>query len=209
MLTVLNSISHFNRYLPHEVSTRFHAVKLYLSGVGIRFVWRRYHISKASLMRWNKRFDGTRESLQDYSHRPHSPHPNSHTEQELKWIHDLHRRNPRISLLEMFGKLKSQKGYSRHPLSLYRVFRQLGYSSKAPSTKKAYVLKPYVYRCPAIAAELIKSPCSRWIGFLQSKNESNWCRLLEFSLGYYRFLGLTSLTNLHLIFMNYVFSINI
>ena len=143
MLTVLTSIPHSNRYLLHEVSTRFYAVKLYRSGVGVKFVCRRYHISKASLMRWNKRFDETRESLLDHSHRPHSPHPNSHTEQELKWIHDLHRRNPRISLLEMFGKLKSQKGYFRHPLSLYRVFRQLGYSSKAPSTKKAYVPKPY------------------------------------------------------------------
>ena len=143
MLTVLTSIPHSNRYLPHEVSTRFYAVKLYRSGVGVKFVCRRYHISKASLMRWNKRFDETRESLLDHSHRPHSPHPNLHTKQELKWIHDLHRRNPRISLLEMFGKLKSQKGYSRHPLSLYRVFRQLGYSSKAPSTKKAYVPKPY------------------------------------------------------------------
>ncbi|MCH3959620.1 MAG: DDE-type integrase/transposase/recombinase [Selenomonas sp.] len=139
----MTSIPHSNRYLPHEVSTRFYAVKLYRSGVGVKFVCRRYHISKASLMRWNKRFDETRESLLDHSHRPHSPHPNSHTEQELKWIHDLHRRNPHISLLEMFGKLKSQKGYSRHPLSLYRVFRQLRYSSKASSTKKAYVPKPY------------------------------------------------------------------
>lgn len=143
MLTVLNSISHSNRYLPHEISTRFHAVKLYQSGVGVSFVCRRYHISKASLMRWNKSFDGTRESLADRSHRPLSKHPNSHTELELKWIRDLHRRNPHISLLEMFGKLKSHKGYSRHPLSLYRVFRQLGYTSKTPSTPKAYVPKPY------------------------------------------------------------------
>jgi hypothetical protein len=43
----------------------------------------------------------------------------------------------------MLGKLKSQKGYSRHSLSLYRVFRQFCYSSKPPSTKKAYVPKPY------------------------------------------------------------------
>ena len=81
----------------------------------------RYHISKASLMRWNKRFNGSRESLADKSHRPHTPHPNAHSETELKWIRDLHRRNPHISLLEMYGKLKTNKGYKRHPLSLYRV----------------------------------------------------------------------------------------
>lgn len=73
----MNSISHSNRYLPHENLTRFHAVKLYRTGVGVSFVCRRYHISKASLMRWNKRFDGSRESLADKSHRPHTPHPNA------------------------------------------------------------------------------------------------------------------------------------
>lgn len=94
-------------------------------------------------MRWNKRFDGSRESLVDKSQRPHTPHPNAHSETELKWIRDLHRRPPHISLLEMYGKLKTSKGYKRHPLSLYRVFVRLGFSSKAPSTKKAYVPKPY------------------------------------------------------------------
>ena len=132
----MNSITHSKRYLPHTIETRFYAVKLYRSGCSVRFVCRRYHISKASLMRWNKKFDGTRQSLADASHRPLSPHPNAHTPTELKWISNLHRRNPHISICEMYGKLRSQKGYSRHPGSLYRIYRTLGFSSKAPSTKK-------------------------------------------------------------------------
>lgn len=132
----MNSITHSQRYLPHTIETRFYAVKLYRSGCSVRFVCRRYHISKASLMRWNKKFDGTRQSLADGSHRPLSPHPNAHTPTELKWISNLHRRNPHISICEMYGKLRSQKGYSRHPGSLYRIYRTLGFSSKAPSTKK-------------------------------------------------------------------------
>ena len=132
----MNSITHSKRYLPHTIETRFYAVKLYRSGCSVRFVCRRYHISKASLMRWNKKFDGTRQSLADGSHRPLSPHPNAHTPTELKWISNLHRRNPHISICEMYGKLRSQKGYSRHPGSLYRIYRTLGFSSKAPSTKK-------------------------------------------------------------------------
>ena len=111
----MKSITHSQRYLPHTIETRFYAVKLYRSGNSVQFVCRRYHISKASLMRWNKRFDGTRDSLRDKSHRPVSPHPNAHTELELKWIKDLHRRNPHISICEMYGKLRSQKGYARHP----------------------------------------------------------------------------------------------
>ena len=140
----MNTITYSQRYLPHEINTKFFAVKLYRTGVGVHYVCRRYHISKSSLMRWNKRFDGTKESLVDKSHRPKTPHPNAHTETELKWIRDLHRRNPHISVCELYGKLRTEKGYSRHPGSLYRVFVRLGYSSKATSTKKPYRPQPYV-----------------------------------------------------------------
>ncbi len=132
----MNTIAQSNRYLPHELKTRYHAVKLYRGGSTVAFVCRRYHISKSSLMRWNKKFDETIESLQDKSHRPLSKHPNAHTDQEIKWIKDYHRRNPHISLCELYGKLKTDKGYTRHPGSLYRVYTRLGFSSKAPSTKK-------------------------------------------------------------------------
>lgn len=111
-------------------------MKLYRYTGDIDFVCRRYHISKASLMRWNKRYDGTKESLADKSHRPLSPHPKAHTEEELKWIRDYHRRNPNISICELYGKLRDDKGYTRNPGSLYRVFVRLGYRKKAESTKK-------------------------------------------------------------------------
>lgn len=139
----MNTIPYSQRYLPHELNTKFHAVKLYRSGVGVSFVTRRYHISKSSLLRWNKKFDGSKESLMDKSHRPHTTHPNAHTEQELKWIQNFHRRNPHISVCELYGKLRTQKGYTRHPGSLYRVFIRLGYRSKTVSTKKKRINKPY------------------------------------------------------------------
>lgn len=124
------------RYLPHEISTKVYSVRLYRSTRDIDLVCRRYHISKASLMRWNKLYDGTPESLAPKSHRPHSPHPKAHTEQELTWIRNYHRRNPNISLGELYGKLRTEKAYSRHAGSLYRVFVRLGYRKKVESTKK-------------------------------------------------------------------------
>lgn len=139
----MNTITYSQRYLPHEISTKYYAVKLYRTGVGVSFVCRRYHISKSSLMRWNKKFDGTKASLLDKSHRPHSKHPNAHTDEELKWIRDYHRRNPKISVCELYGKLRTAKGYTRHPGSLYRIYRSLGYSSSAPSTKNRRNPKPY------------------------------------------------------------------
>ena len=132
----MSSITQNKRYLPHEITTKENSVKLYRQTKDIGFVCRRYHISKASLMRWNKKYNGSRESLAPKSHRPHTQHPNAHTEQELNWIRNLHRRNPNISVCEMYGKLRQEKAYSRHPGSLYRVFVRLGYRTKVESTKK-------------------------------------------------------------------------
>ena len=132
----MKSIAQKKRYLPHEISTRIHSVVTYRQTKDLEYVCRKYKISKASLMRWNKKYDETRESLTDKSHRPHSQHPKAHTEEELKWIRDYHRRNPQISICELYGKLRTEKAYSRHPLSLYRVFVRLGYRKKPESTKK-------------------------------------------------------------------------
>ena len=139
----MNTITYSQRYLPHELSTKYNAVKVYRTVKDVKYVCRKYHISKASLMRWNKQYDGTRESLIPKSHKPHTPHPNAHTEQELKWIRDYHRRNPNISVCELYGKLRTEKGYSRHPGSLYRVFVKLGYRKAVISAKKTYKPKPY------------------------------------------------------------------
>ena len=124
------------RYCPHQIITKLKAVELYRIDKDIDYVCRKYHVSKASLMRWNKRYDGTRESLENGSHRPKTPHPNAHPEEELKWIIDYHRRTPDISICELYGKLREEKAYTRHPGSLYRVFVRLGFRKKVESTKK-------------------------------------------------------------------------
>ena len=134
----MTSISHY----PHSLNTKYYAVLLYRNGNPISFVCRRYKCSKASLMRWNKKFNGTKESLIDKSHRPLTPHPNAHTEQELYWIKNYIRRNPNISLCELYGKLRTEKGYSRHACSLFRVIRKLKYNvNKEKHTK--YTPKHY------------------------------------------------------------------
>lgn len=135
-------ITQNQRYIPHELNTKYYAIKLYRNGYSISFVCRRYKISKSSLMRWNRKFDGSRESLIDKSHRPLTPHPNSHTDLEIKWIKDLIRRNPHISMSELYGKLRTERGYSRTAPSLFRVLRKLGfYIDKEKHTK--YIPKKY------------------------------------------------------------------
>ena len=115
----MNSISQNLRYLPHELKTRENAVKTYRNGNSIDYVCRKYHISRTSLYRWDKRYDGSKESLVDKSHRPFTPHPRAHTEEEITWIKNLVRKNPHITLCELWMKLRVNKSYSRHIGSLY------------------------------------------------------------------------------------------
>ncbi len=134
----MNTISHY----PHSLNTKYHAVLLYRNGNPISFVCRRYKCSKASLMRWNKKFDGSKDSLLNKSHRPLSPHPNAHTDEELYWIKNYIRRNPNISLCELYGKLRVEKGYSRHACSLFRIVRKLKYPINTEHHEK-YTPKKY------------------------------------------------------------------
>lgn len=134
----MTTISHY----PHDLNTKYYAVLLYRNGNPISFVCRRYKCSKASLMRWNKKFNSSKESLLDKSHRPLSPHPNAHTEEELYWIKNYIRRNPNISPCELYGKLRVEKGYSRHACSLFRIVRKLKYPINTEYHEK-YTPKKY------------------------------------------------------------------
>lgn len=129
MNSIINNKEKSKRYLPHELKTRENAIKTYRNGNTISYVCRKYHISRVSLYRWNKIYDGTKESLLDKSHKPKTPHPNAHTAEEIKWIENMIRRhkNENITLGEIWYKLRINKGYSRHIGSLYRVMRKLGY----------------------------------------------------------------------------------
>lgn len=139
----MNTIPHNRIYYPHDLNTKYYSVKLYQAGNSINFVCRRYHISKASLMRWNKLFDGTKDSLIDKSHRPINKHPNAHTDLELSWIKNLIKRNPNISMCELYGKLRTDKAYSRHACSLFRILRNLGFYKQKQHSYTKYVPKHY------------------------------------------------------------------
>ncbi len=57
----MTSISHY----PHSLNTKYYAVLLYINENSISFVCRKYKCFKETLMRRNKKFDGTKDSLID------------------------------------------------------------------------------------------------------------------------------------------------
>lgn len=97
-------------------------------------------MSRQTLYRWIKRYDGTLDSLADRSHRPHS-HPNQHKPEEIKLIEDMRRRNPNAGLVVFWVKLR-QRGYCRSISGLYRFLKKRGQmAEKLPNPK--YIPKPY------------------------------------------------------------------
>lgn len=100
----------------------------------------KYRVNRQYVYRWRSRYDGSWDSLRNRSRRPHS-HPAQHTQQELKPINDMRRRNPEAGLVVFWVKLM-QRGYTRSITGLYRVLRRRGIMAVKPPNPK-YIPKPY------------------------------------------------------------------
>ena len=112
----------------------------YAEKYGVSRASRKYNKSRSYIYFWKQRRDGTAASLACQSRRPHS-HPNQHTEDELKLIRDMRRRNPELGMIELWHRLK-KRGYTRCPESLFRVMRKRGlFPQEKPN--KTYTPKPY------------------------------------------------------------------
>lgn len=112
----------------------------YAEKYGVSRASRKYNKSRSYIYFWKKRWDGSMQSLACQSTRPHS-HPNQHTEDELKLIRDMRRRNPQLGMIELWYRL-CKRGYTRCPESLFRVMRRLGMFPPAKAKNK-YMPKPY------------------------------------------------------------------
>ena len=83
----------------------------YAEKYGVSRASRKYNKGRSYIYFWRSRWDGTVESLDCQSRRPHS-HPRQHTEEELKLIRNMRRRNRKLGLTELWYRLK-KRGYSR------------------------------------------------------------------------------------------------
>ena len=112
----------------------------YAEKYGVSRASRKYNKGRSYIYFWKNRWDGNLESLAYESRRPHC-HPNQHTPEELKLILDMRRRNPKLSVLELWHRMR-KRGYSRRPESLFRVLKQEQLLPQEKSKKK-YQPKPY------------------------------------------------------------------
>ena len=119
---------------------KYNALKA-LQCTDIYIICRRYKVSRVTLWRWKRQYDGTIESLAPKFSRKHIKHPNAQTEEEIANIRNLVRRTPDIGLNELYGKLYRDYGYRRNPATLYRFLRKN--SIKPVKQRTPYKPKPY------------------------------------------------------------------
>ena len=97
--------------------------------------------TRVSLWRWKKQYDGTLESLENKSSRPHTPHPNSQTEEEKREILEVVQDNPTMGYTELYGELRAKYAYSRHYKTMYKYVRSL--RLRPAEIYDRYVAQPY------------------------------------------------------------------
>jgi transposase len=102
---------------------------------------RLYKVSRQSVHRWLRRYDGTLESLMDRSRRP-KHHPREHKPEEIALVLRVRRQNKRLGLVCLWIHLKMKFGYKRSLSALYRLLRRLG-AIPGPRRRPKRKPKPY------------------------------------------------------------------
>ena len=111
-----------------------HSVVKFALKYGVSKAEKEFRVNRRTIYRWIKRYDGTIESLKDYSRRPHH-HPNEHTDEEIRMIRNYKNNNKETGLVVLWVKLR-RAGYKRTIQGLYHKMVKLGIYQKAPSKAK-------------------------------------------------------------------------
>ena len=101
----------------------------------------RYKVSRKTVHKWLKRYDGTLDSLADQSHRP-KVSPRAHTEEELRKIRKRLKRHKWRDLILAYQELIEKDGYTRSYGGFKRIAEKL-LSEKPQKKKKKRKPKPY------------------------------------------------------------------
>ena len=126
-----------SKIITQKLNFKYSVVKFSLK-YGVTKASKEFKVNRRTIYRWIKRYDGTKESLKDYSRRPHH-HPNEHTEEELKLIKDYKNNNKDTGLVVLWVKLR-RAGYKRTVQGLYHAMIKLGIYNKVP--RKAKKIQP-------------------------------------------------------------------
>lgn len=102
----------------------------------------RYHISRKTVYKWLNRYNGSVESLEALSHRPHCS-PKAHTEDELAAIVRRLQRHGWKDLILVYQELVEKNGYTRSYGGFKRVAERLKKGRVEEKKRRKRKNKPY------------------------------------------------------------------
>lgn len=102
---------------------------------------RRYRISRKTLYKWLKRYDGRWQSLVDQSRRPHRS-PRAHTAEEIRQIRRLLKKYHWEDLILAYQGMREKYGYTRSYGGFKRIASKLK-AEKGNKKRKRRKNKPY------------------------------------------------------------------
>lgn len=104
---------------------------------------RQYYVSLSSIKRWNKRYDGTWQSLRERSHRPHS-HPKQHTAAEdIAITEAFDAKYKRYGFDGVYDELVDKYGYTRSAGGLFHRLKKMGLLAQQKAKKRGRKTQPY------------------------------------------------------------------
>ena len=101
----------------------------------------RYHVSRKTLYKWLKRYDGTWQSLVDRSRRPHT-FPSMRSEEEIRQIRRLAKKYLWRDLIRSYQDMREKYGYTRSYGGFKRIVSKLA-AGKGNKKRKKRKNKPY------------------------------------------------------------------
>ena len=101
----------------------------------------RYKVSRKTLYKWLKRYDGTWQSLVERSRRPHRS-PRAHTPEEIRQIRRLAKKHRWEDLILAYQELREKYEYTRSYGGFKRIVARLK-AAKGNKKRKRRKNKPY------------------------------------------------------------------
>ena len=127
--------------IAQEAHARQRCLEYYLKHGNATEAAIRYKISRKTLYKWLKRYDGTWQSLMERSRRPHRS-PRAHTAEEIRQIRRLAKKHRWEDLILAYQELREKYGYTRSYGGFKRIVAKLK-AAKGNKKRKARKNKPY------------------------------------------------------------------
>ena len=148
--------------IAQEAHARQRVLEYYLKNGNATEAAIRYKISRKTLYKWLKLYDGTWQSLRERSRRPHRA-PRAHTPEEIRQIKRLSKKHRWEDLILAYQEMVEKYGYRRSYGGFKRIVARLkaekGNKKRKPRKNKPYRRSEYPGQKVQVDVKFVPGEC--------------------------------------------------